>query len=60
MTSKAYKVVATVEHDCYDAGDIITRHETWADADRACTGHNSLYVRDVGLVCKVECVTNEA
>ena len=48
-----HQVVAVIEHDCYEAGDIVSRHGTWAEADRACVRHNALYIKNTGLVCKV-------
>ena len=48
-----YHVIAIVAHDCFMVGDTYGKYPTWADADRACTSHNALYVREYGVVCEV-------
>lgn len=48
-----YHVIAIVAHDDMDVGDTYSKYPTFAEADRACVAHNSLYLRTHGVVCEV-------
>lgn len=49
-----YQVYATQPHDCFESGDaIMSGFKSWADADQRATRHNSLYVREMGIVSAV-------
>lgn len=54
---RVYAVIAIQDHDCYEIDDIIAKSfESYAEADKFCTGHNSLYVKEIGIVSEAKTI----